>query len=49
MKMLLYNNCRKYAGLPLHRKKNKRKRSFTRCEADETIIAFINYCNGVKK
>ena len=45
MKMLLSNNSRKMAGLPLHRKKDKRKRSFTRCEADETIKAFLDYCN----
>lgn len=45
MKMLLSNNSRKIAGLPLHRKKDKRKRSFTCCEADETIKAFLDYCN----
>ena len=46
MKMLLSNNSRKMAGLPLHRKKNKKKRFFTRCEACETIGAFLDYCNG---
>lgn len=45
MKMLLSNNSRKMAGLPLHRKIRK-KRFFTRCEADETIKAFLNYCNS---
>lgn len=45
MKMLLSNNSRKMAGVPLHRKKDKRKRFFTRCEADETIKAFLEYCN----
>ena len=46
MEMLLTNNSRKMAGLPLHRKTNKRKRYFTRCEAMETIGAFLDYCNG---
>ncbi len=45
MKMLLSNNSRKIAGLPLHRKKGKRKRFFTRCEFDETVKAFLDYCN----
>lgn len=45
MKMLLTNNSRKMAGLPLHRKKDKRKRFFTRCNADEVIDAFLDYCN----
>ena len=44
-KMLLTNNDRKMHGLPLHRKKNKRKRCYTRCEAIETIDAFLDYCN----
>lgn len=44
-KMLLTNNSRKYAGLPLHRKKDKRKRYYTRCEASETIAAFLEYCD----
>lgn len=43
--MLLTNNQRKLHGLPLWRKKNSKKRSYTRCEADETIAAFIDYCN----
>lgn len=45
-KILLTNNSRKMNGLPLHRKKNKKKRYFTRCEATETINAFIDYCNN---
>ena len=46
MKMLLTNNSRKMNGLPLHRKKNKKKkRYFTICEAMETFSAFIDYCN----
>lgn len=43
--MLLYNNQRRHAGLPTHRKKDRRPRYFTRCEASETVDAFINYCN----
>ena len=46
MKMLFTNNSRKLAGRPLHRKKNKRRRCYTRNEADETIGAFLDYCNG---
>ena len=46
MKMLLSNNSRKMVGLPLRRKKDKKKRCFTRCEADETIKAFLEYCNS---
>lgn len=46
VKMLLTNNSRKMFGLPLHRKTNKKKRYFTRCEAMETIGAFLDYCNG---
>lgn len=43
--MLLTNNQRKMYGLPLRRKKNRKKRIYTRCEADETITAFIDYFN----
>lgn len=43
--MMLTNNQRKMHGLPLLRKKNRKKRFYTRCDADEVIIAFINYCN----
>lgn len=46
MKMLLSNNSRTMVGLPLRRKKDKKKRCFTRCEADETIKAFLEYCNS---
>ena len=45
MKMLLSNNSRKMAGLRLYRKKDKKKRFFTRCEADETIKAFLDFLN----
>ena len=44
-KMLLRNNERKMSGLPLHRKKSKGRRYLTRCEAEETICAFLDYCN----
>lgn len=43
--MLLTNNSRKIHGLPLWRKKNKRKRYFTRCECVEVIDAFLDYCH----
>ena len=43
--MLITNNQRKMHGLPLCRKKNSKKRVYTRCNADETITAFIEYCN----
>ena len=36
--MLLTNNQRKMYGLPLWRKKNRKKRIYTRCEADETMF-----------
>lgn len=42
--MLLTNNQRKMHGLPLWRKKNKKKRYYTRCEVSETIDAFLDYC-----
>lgn len=44
-KILLRNNERKMCGFPLHRKKSKGRRYLTRCEAEETIDAFFNYCN----
>ena len=44
-KMLLRNNERKMVGLPLHRKKSKGRRCLTRCEAEESIEAFLDYCN----
>ena len=43
--MLLYNNQRARRGLPLHRKKDGKKRINTRRECEETISAFIDYCN----
>lgn len=45
-KMLLTNNQRKMAGLPLWRKKDRRKRFYTRNDADETITAFLEYVNS---
>ena len=42
--MLLSNNQRKMHGQPLHRKTNSDKRYKTRCEAWETVGAFLNYC-----
>lgn len=43
--MLLTNNQRKIHGLSLWRKKDKRKRYFTRYKSDETVEAFLEYCN----
>lgn len=43
--MYLYNNQRKRDGLPLHRKRDKRKRRFTRLECIESINAFLSYCD----
>lgn len=33
------------AGLPLYRKRSKGRRCWTRCETEETIDAFLEYCN----
>ena len=44
--MLFTNNSRKRRGIPLRRKKDKRKRAYTRNRADEDIQAFLDYCNG---
>lgn len=46
MKTLLSNNERRMHGLPPRRKSDKRKRFYTRCEALETIDAFLDWCNG---
>ena len=43
--MLFYNNQRKMYGKPMWRKKNRKKRIYTRNEADKTITAFLEYCN----
>lgn len=44
-KMLLTNNARKMAGLPLHRKANRKKRHYSRNESWETVCAFLDWCN----
>ena len=44
-KMYFTNNERKMVGLPMYRKKNRKRRFYTRCEATETISEFIEYCN----
>lgn len=44
MKMLLTNNSRRWAKKPLHRK-GRGKRYKTRCEAWESICAFLEYCD----
>lgn len=43
--MLLYNNQRKMYGKPMLRKKNRKKRICTRNQTDETITAFLEYCD----
>lgn len=43
--MLLYNNQRKMYGKPMLRKKNRKKRIYTRNPADEAITAFLEYCD----
>lgn len=45
-KMLFTNNARKMAGIPLRRKKDKRKRVYTRNRADEDIEALLDYVEG---
>lgn len=44
-KMLFTNNSRKIAGIPLRRKKDKRKRVYTRNRAEEDVDAFLDYVN----
>lgn len=44
--ILLSNNARRMHGLPTHRKTDRRKRFFTRCEATETVEAFLNFCDN---
>lgn len=44
-KMLLTNNSRRFAGKATHRK-GKGKRYNGRCEAMETVAAFLDYCNA---
>lgn len=45
-KFLWSNNSRRIAGKPLLRKKNKKKRYYTRCKADETVDALLAYWNS---
>ena len=45
-KILYTNNSRKIAGVPLLRKKDKRKRVYTRNRADEDIQAILDWWNG---
>lgn len=44
--LLLSNNARKMHGLPLHRKKDKRKRFYTRCKAKEEFDAIYDWLWG---
>ena len=43
MKMLFTNNSRKMAGIPLRRKKNKKKLIYTRNRACEDLKALEDY------
>lgn len=45
-KILYTNNARKMAGVPLRRKKDKRKRAYTRNRADEDIEALLDWLDG---
>ena len=45
-KTLYTNNSRKMAGVPLRRKKDKRRRVYTRNRADEDIQALLDWWNG---
>ena len=45
-KMLFTNNSRKMLGIPLRRKKDKRRRVYTRNRAEEDLEALLNYWDG---
>ena len=45
-KMLFTNNSRKMLGISLRRKKDKRKRVYTRKRAEEDIEALVDYFDG---
>lgn len=45
-KMLFTNNSRKMLGISLRRKKDKRKRVYTRNRAEEDIEALVDYFDG---
>lgn len=46
MKFYFSNNAKKLHHIPMLRKKNKKKRFYTRCEASETIDEFLIVCSG---
>lgn len=46
---LFTNNARKMAGRPLRRKKDKRKRFYTRHVADEDFSAWYEWISGGKE
>lgn len=43
MNIFFTNNSRKYHGLPLRRKLNRKKRFYTRNECDESMCALFDY------
>lgn len=45
-KFLWSNNSRKMAGKPLWRKKNKKKRYYTRNRNEEAVDALLEYWNS---
>lgn len=45
-KILFTNNSRKMKGVPLRRKKDRRKREYTRNRADEDIQALLDWWDG---
>lgn len=45
-KMLFTNNSRKMLGIPLRRKKDKRKRVYARNRAEEDLEALVDYWDG---
>ena len=45
-RMFFTNNSRKMFGIPLRRKKDKRKRIYTRNRAEEELGAFVDYFDG---
>ena len=45
-KMLFTNNSRKMLGIPLRRKKDKRKRVYTRNRAEEDLETLVDYWDG---
>ena len=45
-KMLFTKNSRKMLGIPLRRKKDKRKRVYARNRAEEDLEALVDYWDG---